>query len=88
MWGYFVAPVLASVLGLVVLALLQSGLIVFAGGGSADKADDLARLGYLAVGFLAGFGWYEATQAIQRIVKRFFSSDGASSNPQTDQPTP
>ena len=76
-WGYFVAPVLASVLGLVVFALLQSGLLVFAGGGAADKADDLARLGYLAVGFLAGFGWYEATQSIQRLVKRFFSSDGA-----------
>ena len=85
-WGYFVAPVLASVLGLVVFALLQSGLL--AGGGSADKADDLARLGYLAVGFLAGFGWYEATQAIQRIVKRFFSSDEASLNSQTDQQTP
>jgi len=82
-WGYFVAPVLASVLGLVVFALLQSGLLVFAGGGSADKADDLARLGYLAVGFLAGFGWYEATQAIQRIVKRFFSSDDPNSDTRT-----
>lgn len=86
-WGYFVAPVLAAVLGLVVFALLQSGLLVFAGGGSADKADDLARLGYLAVGFLAGFGWYEATQAIQRIVKRFFSSDETGSNPQTNTET-
>ena len=72
-WGYFVAPLLAAVLGLVVFALLQSGLLVFAGG-AKDKADDLARLGYLAVGFLAGFGWYEATESIQRIVKRFFSS--------------
>lgn len=72
-WGYFVAPLLAAVLGLVVFALLQSGLLVFAGG-AKDKADEVARLGYLAVGFLAGFGWYEATESIQRIVKRFFST--------------
>jgi len=86
-WGYFVAPVLASVLGLVVFALLQSGLLVFAGGGAADKADDLARLGYLAVGFLAGFGWYEATQSIQRIVKRFFSAAIAGSERESAPPT-
>ena len=79
-WGYFMAPVLASVLGLVVFALLQSGLLVFANRG-AGTADDLARLGYLAVGFLAGFGWWEATHSIQRIVKRFFSSDAPTSPP-------
>jgi len=30
-WGYFVAPLLAAVLGLIVFSLLQSGLMVFAG---------------------------------------------------------
>jgi hypothetical protein len=79
-WGYFVSPLLAAVLGLVVFALLQSGLLVFAGG-AQDKADDVARLGYLALGFLAGFGWYEATQSIRRIVQRFFSGGGAEAEP-------
>lgn len=72
-WGYFVAPLLALVLGLIVFALLQSGLLVFAGG-TQDETNELAQLGYLAVGFLAGFGWYEATESIKGIVHRFFST--------------
>lgn len=72
-WGYFFAPLLAAVLGLIVFALLQSGLLVFAGG-AKDDGGDPARLGYLAVGFLAGFGWHEATENIRSIVKRFFAS--------------
>lgn len=79
-WGYFTAPLLAMVLGLIVFALLQSGLLIFAGGAKGEP-DDVARLGYLAVGFLAGFGWFEATQSIRRIVRRFFSEA-------TDTPPP
>lgn len=77
-WGYLLAPLLAAVLGLIVFALLQSGLLVFAGHGKGEP-DELARLGYLAVGFLAGFGWYEATSSIRAIVRRFFS--GAAGSP-------
>lgn len=77
-WGYVLAPLLAAVLGLVVFALLQSGLLVFAGQAKGEP-DELARLGYLAVGFLAGFGWYEATDSIRAIVKRFFNSGGGGS---------
>lgn len=86
-WGYFVAPLLASVLGLVVFALLQSGLLVFAGTAKGE-ADDLARLGYLAVGFLSGFGWYEATESIRGIVKRFFSGTATAKAPAPPPPAP
>ena len=79
-WGYFVAPMLAAVLGLITFALLQSGLLVFAGGPKGNP-DDLARLGYLAVGFLAGFGWYEAVESIRGIVKRFFGAKPATPAP-------
>ena len=85
-WGYFVAPLLAAVLGLIVFALLQSGLMVFAGANKGE-ADDLARLGYLAVGFLAGFGWYEATESIRAIVVRFFSG-GRSATAAAQPPAP
>lgn len=89
-WGYFVAPLLAAVLGLIVFALLQSGLMVFAGA-SKGEPDDLARLGFLAVGFLAGFGWYEATESIRAIVVRFFSGGraaDAAARPPAPPPAP
>lgn len=74
-WGYFVAPWLAAVLGLIVFALLQTGLLVFSGGKSSAASEqnpEAAYLGFLATGFLAGFGWYEVTQRIRRLVVRFF----------------
>jgi hypothetical protein len=71
-WGYFVAPWLAGVLGLIVFALLQTGLLVFSG--SIGPSDDaiLSNLAFLAVGFLSGFGWYDATERIRSVVKQFF----------------
>ena len=74
-WGYFIGPWLAAVLGLVVFALLQSGLLVFTGGGSTGQGSSVSNLGYLAVGFLSGFGWYQATMRIREIVSRFFAPD-------------
>lgn len=75
-WGYFVAPWLAAVLGLVVFALLQTGLLVFSGGGSSSgiesKNPAIANLGFLLTGFLAGFGWYDMVLFIRRMVQRFF----------------
>ena len=75
-WGYFVAPWLAAVLGLVVFALLQTGLLVFSGGGASSGTDPknpaIANLGFLVTGFLAGFGWYDMVLLIRRLVQRFF----------------
>jgi hypothetical protein len=73
-WGYFFAPWLAAVLGLIVFALVRSGLLVFGGGPSGESPSDVSNLGYLAVGFLSGFGWFQATERIREIVSGFFRS--------------
>ena len=73
-WGYFLAPWLAAVLGLIVFALLQSGLLVFSGGISSSSNSEIAQLGYLAVGFLSGFGWLQAVEKVREIVQRFFAA--------------
>lgn len=72
-WGYLFAPWLAAVLGLIVFALLQAGLLVFSGTALSSEKSDTAPLGYLAIGFLSGFGWYQATQRIRRLIKKFFA---------------
>ena len=90
-WGYFVGPWLAVVLGVMVFALLQTGLLVFAGTRTADSPSDVANLGYLAIGFLSGFGWLEATERVREIVSRFFVSTRQRSSPRSQSdanPTP
>lgn len=80
-WGYFVAPWLATILGLVIFALLQSGLLILNGGMSADSKSEVSNLGYLAIGFLSGFGWFQATERIRDIISRFFAlSSGENKN--------
>jgi hypothetical protein len=75
-WGYLFAPLLGAVLGLVVFALIKSGLLVFSGIAAEPQNPSFsANLSYIGVGFLAGFGWYQATQGIERLVKKFFSGD-------------
>lgn len=86
-WGYFCGPWLAAVLGLVVFALLQSGLLVFSGSKSPESQSDVSNLGYLAVGFLSGFGWLQATERIREIVSRFFAP-GSKAGGAQQQPLP
>lgn len=71
-WGYLFAPLLAAILGLIVFALMQSGLLVFSGASNSDPSP-VVNFGYLSIGFLSGFGWYPATQRIHQIVMKFFS---------------
>lgn len=71
-WGYFCGPWLAATLGLIIFALLQSGLLIFSGNLSGNEQPETANLGYLAIGFLAGFGWYRVTKIIERLVTRVF----------------
>jgi hypothetical protein len=72
-WGYIFAPWLSAVLGLTVFVLLQSGLLVFSGEMGTSNEVSIQNLAYLGIGFLSGFGWYDATRRIQKIVKNFFS---------------
>lgn len=72
LWGYYFAPVLASVIGLVVFALLQSGLLVFSG--SDTSPSEVSHLGYLSIGFISGYGWYQFTAKIDELVGKLLSA--------------
>jgi len=83
-WGYIFAPWLSAVLGLTVFVLLQSGLLIFSGEMGTSNEVSIQNLAYLGIGFLSGFGWYDATRRIQKIVKNFFSEK--ESHPGEDKP--
>lgn len=72
MWGYYFAPVLASIIGLMAFALLQSGLLVFSG--SNASTSPISHLGYLSIGFISGYGWYQFTVKIDELVEKILSS--------------
>lgn len=71
LWGYYFAPVLAVIVGLITFALLQSGLLVFSG--QNDSTSSVSNLGYLAVGFISGYGWYQFTDKVDELVGKLLS---------------
>lgn len=77
-WGYFFAPWLASILGLVVFAVIQSGILFFAPtshSGIASTATatavNRAHFGFFAIGFLVGYDWYEVSQRLSSLIRRY-----------------
>jgi hypothetical protein len=82
-WGYFCGPWLAATFGIVVFALLQSGLLVFSGKFPENGQFETANLGYLAIGFLAGFGWFRFTKIIEHLITRVFSGVPSGNNDST-----
>jgi hypothetical protein len=69
-WGFFLSPWVAMVLGDVVFALIQGGLLVFATG--TPSATALADMGYFGLGFLAGFGWNSVTEKLRELINQLF----------------
>ena len=56
-WGFYLAPLLATLVGCLVFAIVQSGLLVLTGD-IADENDPVrATLGYVAIGGVAGYNW-------------------------------
>jgi hypothetical protein len=71
-WGFIFAPWLSVILGLLVCALVKSGLFVF-GGSIATDTSEIADLGHLAIGFIAGYGWFQLTGVVQSLVSKLFN---------------
>lgn len=72
-WGFFLSALVAMVLGGIVFALIQGGLLVFASG-TAPSTSEVAQMGYLGLGFLAGFGWNSVTEKLRQLINQLFGS--------------
>ncbi len=89
-WGYFISPVLASIIGLIVFALFQSGLLIFSGGFSSESTPTTATLGFTAVGFVAGYSWPDAVAKFRDVSKSIFQTnkrEKSTSTGSVDAPT-
>lgn len=74
-WGFFFSPILASIIGLIVFALFQSGLLVFSGNLSTEESPVTAELGFTAIGFVAGYSWHDVVSKFREISDGFFRKE-------------
>jgi hypothetical protein len=73
-WGFFFAPLLATLVGCLVFAIVQSGLLVLTGD-IANESDPIrATLGYVAIGGVAGYNWDVFVTKLENLSQDLFSS--------------
>ncbi|MFW1318539.1 hypothetical protein ACEV70_00630 [Vibrio parahaemolyticus] len=66
-WGFLFAPLLAAIVGILMFAIIQSGLIVLSGQMSTADNESNASLGYLAIGAITGYNWDVFVQKMQEL---------------------
>lgn len=76
-WGYFLAPWLACFVSIIVYALLEIGLFTFSAETSSQPLEVKTVLALIVIGFLSGFGWYEAIKKITSITQKVFIRDSS-----------
>ncbi|HIF9290718.1 TPA: hypothetical protein ACX6RJ_001505 [Photobacterium damselae] len=69
LWGYWFTPVLSIIVGIVVYALVQSGLLVLSGTSNSLENLSTAALGYTAIGSVAGYNWDIFIRKLQDLSK-------------------
>lgn len=73
-WGFLFSPVLSAIIGLLVFALFQSGLLVLTGNFSNEKTPETAELAFAAIGFLSGYSWHHVIGKVRDISEDMFKN--------------
>ncbi|UPR31282.1 hypothetical protein IS519_11105 [Vibrio crassostreae] len=75
LWGFFLTPILALIVGILTFAIIQSGLVVLSGDLASATNPENASLGYLAIGGVAGYNWDVVANKIQNLSKSVLNAD-------------
>jgi len=73
-WGFIFSPLLAGSIGILIFAIIQSGLIVLAGQISSVEKESNATLGYLAIGGVTGYNWDKFIERMQELSSNILNS--------------
>lgn len=68
-WGFLFAPLLALIVGILIYAIIQSGLVVLSGDIARASDPNNASLGYLAIGGVTGYNWDVFAKKLQELSK-------------------
>lgn len=77
-WGYFLAPLLATLVGCLVFAIVQSGLLVLTGDIANESDPVRATLGYVAIGGVAGYNWDIFVKKLENLSQDLLNSGNQS----------
>lgn len=78
-WGYFLSPLLSTLVGCLVFAIVQSGLLVLTGD-IANESDPIrASLGYVAIGGVAGYNWDVFVKKLENLSQDLLNSGNQTS---------
>lgn len=66
LWGFIFTPILSAIVGIIIYALIQSGILVLSGSMSTTETST-ASLGYTAIGSIAGYNWDVFIKKIQEL---------------------
>lgn len=68
-WGYFMAPILSVVIGILIFCFLYSGLIVLTGGADLDVEKNSVKIGYLSMGAVSAYNWEVFIKKLKNLSK-------------------
>lgn len=68
-WGYFMAPMLSIIIGILIFCFLYSGLIVLTGGTDLDAGKNSVKIGYLSMGAISSYNWDVFIQKLKKLSK-------------------
>ena len=66
-WGFFFTPILSAVVGIIVFALIQGGLLVLNGSLAESTESINSSLGFTAIGCIAGYNWDMFIRKLQEL---------------------
>lgn len=77
-WGFFLVPLLAILVGCLVFAIVQSGLLVLTGDIANESDPVRATLGYVAIGGVAGYNWDIFVKKLESLSQDLLNSSNKS----------
>ncbi|CDG23296.1 conserved membrane protein of unknown function [Xenorhabdus poinarii G6] len=69
LWGYFMAPILSIIIGILIFCLIYSGLIILTGGSNLDEEKNSVKIGYLCMGAICSYNWDVFIKKLQQLSK-------------------
>ncbi len=69
LWGFWLSPLLGLLVGILIFAIVQSGLVILSGGINNIANPENSTLGYLAIGGVAGYNWDVFVKKLQKLSK-------------------
>lgn len=68
-WGFFFTPILSTIVGIIIFALVQGGLLVLSGSLESSTESINSALGFTAIGCIAGYNWDVFIKKLQELSK-------------------